>query len=135
MLSLPPAPLMAEDKLQHKRLPPDLFAHPMWQHRNNTGCPESSWQDSCGHKEETIARESRAAALSRGSIHKHTHSGKTMTRPESVREATSATRDTTMSSSQGTCRGGSGRRWNILVMAEALGSGGRADSTIALLAA
>ena len=78
----------------------------------------------------------QSSASSRGSSHKHTHSGKTTTRPERDREATAATRDTTMSSSQGTCRGGTGRLWNILVKAEALGSGGpeagRADSTVAL---
>ena len=61
---------------------------------------------------------------SRGCSHQHTHVGKTMTRPEEVREATGATRDTSMSSSQGTCRGGTGRMRDVLVTAEALGPRG-----------
>jgi len=60
-----------------------------------------------------------------------------MTRPQDVREATAATRDTTMSRSRGTCRAGTGRMWDGLVTAEALESAGgaqgrRADSTTAL---
>ena len=61
---------------------------------------------------------------SRGCSHQHTHVGKTMTRPEEVREATGATRDTTVSSSQGACRGEMGRMWDVLVTAEALGTRG-----------
>jgi len=44
--------------------------------------------------------------------------------PESTREATGATRDTTVSSSQGACRGEMGRMWDVLVTAEALGTRG-----------
>jgi len=59
--------------------------------------------------------------------HKHTHLGKMMIRPEEVSEATAATWDTTMSSSQGICRGGTGRMWFILVTAEALECAGGAQ--------
>ena len=52
-----------------------------------------------------------------------------MTRPENVREANTATRETTMSLKQGTCRGGTGRLRDILVMAEALESAGEAQGS------
>lgn len=85
------------------------------------GCP-------CSQGINTTEQELRAASR-RGYSHQHTHLGKTMTRPENVREASIAARDTTMSISQGACRGGAGRLSDILVMAEALESAGEAQGS------
>ena len=71
-----------------------------------------------------LRHESSAAAASSSYSPQHTHLGKTTRQPESAREATGAARDTTMSSSQGACRGGTGRMWDVLVTAEALGTQG-----------
>jgi len=85
------------------------------------GCP-------CSQGINTTEQELRAASR-RGYSHQHTHLGKTMTRPENVREANTATRETTMSLNQGTCRGGTGRLRDILVMAEALESAGETQGS------
>lgn len=76
---------------------------------------------------ETFGKEQTLPSPSSGHSRKHTHLGKTMTWPEKVREATADTRDTTMSISWGTCRGGA-RRWQMSSAWPPLGPGGAQGS-------
>ena len=73
-------------------------------------CRVSPWEDTRGVTRSKCHLESSYSS-------QRTHSGKMTTWPEKLREATGTIRDTTMSSSRGTCNGGAPRWWDVLSMA------------------